>query len=30
MKSIHLRPTAHAGRRDHGAAEANPPAGSTR
>ncbi|GEM_PF-4396141 len=25
MKSIHLRPTAHAGRRDHGAAEANSP-----
>jgi hypothetical protein len=27
MKSIHLRPTAHVGRRDHGAAEANPPPG---
>jgi hypothetical protein len=24
MKSVHLRPTAHVGRRDHGAAEANP------
>jgi hypothetical protein len=27
MKSVHLRPTAHVGRRDHGAAEANPPGG---